>query len=192
MLPSIKDIMKMRKNLGISQKDLAGGIGVSQSYIARLEKGEINPPYDKMRKIYSFLQKSGDRAEQMDISAQKIMSSPVSWAMNTDSILNCLSIMRKSGFSQMPVTSKDRPNIGTITESGINDLLINGTPIESLKGMSVKSIMSEPLPVLGKYSPLYAMYPLLRYFDAILISDSGDIVGIVTKADILKAVEAYA
>ena len=92
----------------------------------------------------------------------------------------------------MPVMSKDRANIGTITESGINDLLVNGTSIESLKGMSVKSIMTEPLPVLGKNSPLYALYPLLRYFDAILVSDMGEIVGIVTKADILKAVEAYA
>lgn len=192
MLPSIKDIMKMRKNLGISQKDLASGIGVSQSYIARLEKGEINPPYDKIAKIYSYLQKSGDRAEKLDIRAQKLMSSPIMWAYASDSILTCLSTMRKNGFSQMPVMSKDRPNIGTITESGINDLLVNGTSIESLKGMSVKSIMTEPLPVLGKNSPLYALYPLLRYFDAILVSDMGEIVGIVTKADILKAVEAYA
>ncbi len=192
MLPSIKDIMKMRKNLGISQKDLASGIGVSQSYIARLEKGEINPPYDKITKIYSYLQKSGDRAEKLDIRAQKLMSFPIMWAYASDSILTCLSTMRKNGFSQMPVMSKDRPNIGTITESGINDLLVNGTSIESLKGMSVKSIMTEPLPVLGKNSPLYALYPLLRYFDAILVYDMGEIVGIVTKADILKAVEAYA
>ena len=31
----------MRKNLGISQKELARISGVSQSYIARLEKGSI-------------------------------------------------------------------------------------------------------------------------------------------------------
>ena len=92
----------MRKNLGISQKDLASGIGVSQSYIARLEKGEINPPYDKIAKIYSYLQKSGDRAEKLDIRAQKLMSSPIMWAYASDSILTCLSTMRKNGFSQMP------------------------------------------------------------------------------------------
>ena len=38
MLPSIEELRKMRKNLGISQKELARISGVSQSYIARLER----------------------------------------------------------------------------------------------------------------------------------------------------------
>ncbi len=38
----------MRKNLGISQKESNLISGVSQSYIARLEKGSINPTYDKV------------------------------------------------------------------------------------------------------------------------------------------------
>ncbi|MCL5730630.1 MAG: CBS domain-containing protein [Candidatus Thermoplasmatota archaeon] len=181
----------MRKNLGVSQKDLARSVGVSQSYIARLEKGEINPAYDKIRKIYAYLERKGQNAESMDIKAERLMSSPVVWAMPNDSVLTCLSTMRKSGFSQLPVGGRGNSNMGTVTESGINDLLVSGTPIESLKGMNLRSIMSEPLPVVGKNSPLYALYPLLRFFGAVLISDSGEIVGIITKADILKAVEAY-
>jgi transcriptional regulator, XRE family len=55
MLPTIEEIGKMRKNLGISQKELARTCGVSQSYIARMEKGSINPTYDKIRKIYDYL-----------------------------------------------------------------------------------------------------------------------------------------
>ncbi|MCL4326775.1 MAG: helix-turn-helix domain-containing protein, partial [Candidatus Thermoplasmatota archaeon] len=39
MFPTIEELKKMRKNLGISQKELASVSGVSQSYIARLEKG---------------------------------------------------------------------------------------------------------------------------------------------------------
>lgn len=191
MLPTIEEIMKMRRNLGVSQKDLAKSVGVSQSYIARLEKGEINPAYDKIRKIYSYLERRGQNAERMDIKAEKLMSAPVIWATPNDSVLTCLSTMRKSGFSQLPVGGKGNPNVGTVTESDINDLLVSGTPIESLKGMSIRSVMSEPLPVVGKNSPLYALYPLLRFFGAVLISDSGEIVGIVTKADVLKAVEAY-
>ena len=62
MLPSIEELRKMRKNLGISQKELARISGVSQSYIARLEKGSINPTYDKVRKIFDYLNRTGQKA----------------------------------------------------------------------------------------------------------------------------------
>ena len=55
MLPSVQDLGKMRKNLGISQKEIAKMVGVSQSYIARMEKGDINPTYENVKKIYSYL-----------------------------------------------------------------------------------------------------------------------------------------
>ncbi|MCL4341722.1 MAG: helix-turn-helix domain-containing protein, partial [Candidatus Thermoplasmatota archaeon] len=74
MLPSIEELRKMRKNLGISQKELAHVSGVSQSYIARLEKGNLNPTYDKIRKIYEYLNKTGNKVNSIDISAEKIMS----------------------------------------------------------------------------------------------------------------------
>ena len=67
MLPSIEELRKMRKNLGISQKELARISGVSQSYIARLEKGSINPTYDKVRKIFEYLNKTGQKATGIDI-----------------------------------------------------------------------------------------------------------------------------
>ena len=37
MLPTIEELRKMRKNLGISQKELARVSGVSQSYIVLKE-----------------------------------------------------------------------------------------------------------------------------------------------------------
>ena len=62
MLPSVQDLGKMRKNLGISQKEIAKMVGVSQSYIARMEKGDINPTYENVKKIYSFqVQKVHDK-----------------------------------------------------------------------------------------------------------------------------------
>ena len=68
MLPTIEELRKMRKNLGISQKELARVSGVSQSYIARLEKGSINPAYDKIRKIFDYLNRSGQRAKNIDLT----------------------------------------------------------------------------------------------------------------------------
>ncbi len=191
MLPSIEELRKMRKSLGISQKELAKISGVSQSYIARLEKGEINPAYDKIRKIFEYLNTSGNRAKDIDIRADLIMTKNVITCEMNDSIISALNKMREKGFSQLPVVTTDKRVIGTITEADINDMLIKGTSIESLKHLTVRKVMGNILPQLDKQSPISMIYPLLKYSNAVLILDGTELKGIITKADILKAVETY-
>ena len=191
MLPSIEELRKMRKSLGISQKELAKISGVSQSYIARLEKGEINPAYDKIRKIFEYLNTSGNRAKDIDIKADLIMTKNVITCEMNDSIISALNKMREKGFSQLPVVTTDKRIIGIITEADINDMLIKGTSIESLKHLTVRKVMGNILPQLDKQSPISMIYPLLKYSNAILILDGTELKGIITKADILKAVETY-
>ncbi len=191
MFPTIEELKKMRKNLGISQKELASVSGVSQSYIARLEKGGLNPTYDKVRKIYDYLSKSGLRAENIDITASKIMSKDLIVCSPGDSVMKVLNIMREKGFSQLPVVSSDGKMVGTVTESEINDLLIRGSTMESLRRLLVSNIMGPPLPLLDQSSLISMIYPLLKFHNAVVITSRGDLKGIITKADILKAVEMY-
>lgn len=191
MLPSIEELRKMRKNLGISQKELAKVSGVSQSYVARLEKGSINPTYDKVRKIYEYLNKSGQKANSIDIDCQHIMTPDVVTCFPTDSIISALNSMREKGFSQLPVVTPEKKVVGTITESDINELLIKGASIESLKGLTVRKVMGMTLPQIDKSSPISMIYPILKFSSAVLIVDGGELKGIITKADILKAVEEY-
>ncbi|MEM0155732.1 MAG: CBS domain-containing protein [Thermoplasmataceae archaeon] len=192
MLPSIDDLRKMRKNLGISQKELARVSGVSQSYIARLEKGSINPAYDKVRKIFDYLNRSGQRARNIDLTVENIMTKNPVTCFPTDSIISALNIMRQKGYSQLPVITHDGKTVGTITESDVNDMLIKGSSIESLKNLLVKKVMGSILPQVDKSSPVSMIYPMLKFSSAVLIIDGGELKGIVTKADILKAVEEYA
>ena len=192
MLPSIEELRKMRKNLGISQKELAKISGVSQSYIARLEKGSINPTYDKVRKIFDYLNKTGQKANSIDMTAEKIMSTSVITCFPTDSIISALNVMRERGFSQLPVITMDRKVIGTVSESEINDLLLKGATPDSLRSLIVRKVMGVTPPQLDKGSPISMIYPLLKYSNAVLIVDGGELKGIITKADILKAVEEYA
>ena len=192
MLPSIEELRKMRKNLGISQKELARASGVSQSYIARLEKGSINPAYDKIRKIFDYLNRSGQRAKNMDLTVESIMTKNLITCYPTDSIMSALNIMRQKGYSQLPVITHDGKTVGTITESDVNDMLIKGTSIESLKNLLVRKVMGSTLPQVDKSSPVSMIYPMLKYSSAVLVTDGGELKGIVSKADILKAVEEYA
>jgi len=192
MLPSIEELRKMRKNLGISQKELAKVSGVSQSYIARLEKGSINPAYDKIRKIFDYLNRSGQRAKNMDLTVESIMTKNLITCYPTDSIISALNIMRQKGYSQLPVITHDGKTVGTITESDVNDLLIKGASIESLKNLLVRKVMGSTLPQVDKSSPVSMIYPMLKYSSAVLVTEGGELKGIVSKADILKAVEEYA
>ena len=192
MLPSIEELKKMRKNLGISQKDLAHVSGVSQSYIARLEKGDINPTYVKVRKIFEYLNKAGQKVNTIDIMAEKIMSTSLITCSPSDSIISALNKMRDKGISQLPVLTMDGKVIGSVSESDINDMLLKGSTIESLKNMVVRKVMGATPPQLDRRSPLSMVYPILKYSSCVLIVDGGDVKGIITKADILKAVEEYA
>lgn len=192
MLPSIEELRKMRKNLGISQKELAKISGVSQSYIARLEKGDINPTYENIRKIYNYLQSHSKKADQMDIEVSKIMTTNVVVCQATDSIITTLDILKKYGISQMPVLNSEMRVVGTIGEGEVNEFLMKGISPDALKKMTVSKIMSPALPQLPPNTPISAIYPILRFSNAVLITDKLELKGIITKADILKAVETYA
>ena len=191
MLPTIEEIGKMRKNLGISQKELARTCGVSQSYIARMEKGSINPTYDKIRKIYDYLSVFSKKEESFDLIASKIMSKSVITCHLNDPIISALNTMREKGYSQLPVVNGENKIMGTITEADVNEILLKGTPIESLKNLSVRKVMGPSLPQMPMNTPVSVIYPILRFSNAVLVMDGGELKGIISKADILKAVELY-
>ena len=192
MLPSVQDLGKMRKNLGISQKEIAKMVGVSQSYIARMEKGDINPTYEKVKKLSSYLYSYSKKADNMDLKASDIMARKVISILPTDSIMKALDLMKDMGISQMPVASMDGRVIGTVSESDLNEMLIRGVTPDSMKRMTVSRIMSAPLPQLPMDTPISAIYPMLRFSNAVLVMDLLDLKGIITKADILRAVENHA
>ena len=155
-----------------------------------MEKGEINPTYEKIRKIYEILNQNGSRANSLDLTVSKIMSPMVITASSSDTVVHALTIMRDKGYSQLPVLEQRRV-VGTITEADINDLLVKGKSIESLKNMIVKDIMGPALPQVDKSSPVSMIYPILKFSNAVLIFSAGELKGIVTKADVLKAVDLY-
>lgn len=52
-----KEIMKLRLEQGLSQKELAAKVGTRQSAISRLETGEYNPSIDFLNKVANALGK---------------------------------------------------------------------------------------------------------------------------------------
>ena len=52
MLPEIDEIQRKRKSLGLTQKELAALVNVSQSLIAKIETKKVNPSYRIVKKIF--------------------------------------------------------------------------------------------------------------------------------------------
>ena len=51
-------LAKARAELGLTQKELANKVGVSQAYIAKLEGGEVNPTLERIGSLLAVLELS--------------------------------------------------------------------------------------------------------------------------------------
>ncbi|MFX1508658.1 MAG: multiprotein-bridging factor 1 family protein, partial [Promethearchaeota archaeon] len=54
-LPDLIELRRMRKIIGLTQAELAQRVGISQSMIAKIENGTLNPSYNVVRRIYQIL-----------------------------------------------------------------------------------------------------------------------------------------
>lgn len=175
MYPEIEEIKIRRKKLGLTQKKLAEIVGVSQSLIAKLECGKIDPKLSLIKKIqYALNELEGKK------SAFAIMHRPIIYASPEDPAKNVVKKMLEYGISQMPVIHEGKV-IGSVTEDKIVKTLFEGKT-----DFKVKDIMEEPFPIVNEKTPLSAIIKLLLEFPAVLVEKDNEIVGIITKHDVMK------
>ena len=175
MIPTKEQLAKMRRDIGLTQTDLAIEVGVSQSYVARLERGSIDPKLSIMIKIVAILTN-----KQNKTCADIMTPNPVTVdARNQVSF--AISLMQKYNFSQMPVL-RGTQLVGLLTE---HDIIRNLHP--NINELSVEAVMSpEGVPILDVTTPIDIIMPLLQTYQAILIHSQGRIRGIITRSDLLK------
>ena len=172
---TLEEIKEIRKKLGLTQSELANMAGVSQSLIAKIEAGRIDPTYSKTKKIFEAIDTLGKKKE---LKAQEIMTGKIISVKPNDNIREVIKKMKDANISQMPVIEEHR-SIGIISESIILESLLNN------KGNKVKDIMEDSAPVVSKNSTASAISNLLRFYPLVLVSDGGQLIGVVTKSDLL-------
>lgn len=185
MLPPLEEIEKRRKALGLTQKELAKLVNLSQSMIAKIETGRINPSYLKVKAIFDTL----DRLEKKVIlKAKDILHEGVVGIEKSDPISKAVNLMLEKGYSQLPVFDKGQL-VGSITEKTVLEQILKSNDISKLSRMPVESIMESSFPCIDMEAPLEVISTLLRYSNAVLITEKGKIKGIITKADLLKVIK---
>jgi len=187
MLPQLDEIEKRRKSLGLSQKELAKMVGVSQSMIAKIETGRINPSYIKTKAIFDLLESLEKKRE---IKVKEIIQGKVVGVQKDDPVSKATRVMHETGYSQLPVFDETRV-IGSITEKAVLNQILTGKDPRELSRIPVESVMEEAFPTVDEDAPLTVISALLQYSQAVLVTKKGQIRGIVTKADLLKVVSTY-
>ena len=181
-IPELKNLKKMRKNSGLSQTELARMCGVSQSFIARLESGRSDPPYSKIKNIHETLSRrcNGNiMTKAGDVMNRKIISIEQSRRVREAAVL-----MKKKNISQLPVIENGIPT-GSISERTIVEKIAAGG-INDISKINVSEIMEETFPIMDQSISIDIISMVLEYQNAVLVSKKGRLVGIVTKADIIK------
>jgi predicted transcriptional regulator len=183
MLPEISEIKNWRKRLGLTQQALAKAVGVTQSAIAKLEGGG-SPSYALMKKIVEFLQ---GVEKGMELKAKQIMSHKVISIHPNTRVTEAIKIMRAHKISQLPVVEANRV-LGSISEKTVLDRIAQGEDPARISSTRVSQILEEPFPQIDENAPISVMSPLLLYAQAVLVVRKERVAGIITKADLLKAV----
>ncbi|MDI6798749.1 MAG: CBS domain-containing protein [Candidatus Aenigmarchaeota archaeon] len=183
MLPNIEDIERRRKSLGLTQKSLAILANVSQSTIAKIESKKVSPSYAIAKKIFDILESLEKKSQ---ITAKQILTPKVIFIQKSDRVEKAARLMREYGYSQLPIFDRNRV-IGSISERTILDQISKGKELSDLLEQKVKDIMEEAFPTVTERESLPVVLALLQNNHAVLVTRKGKIVGIITKADLLKA-----
>ncbi|VVC04049.1 CBS domain protein [Candidatus Burarchaeum australiense] len=184
MLPELVELGKRRKRLGVTQTRLAKLAGVSQSLVAKMERGSADPSYSNVKKLLDALE-ALERRES--ISAKDIMTSSVIEVKKSDPVSHAIRIIQSKGISQLPVM-EGRQMVGSFSEATVTSLLVSGADSAKLSKMSVGQTMDEPFPTISESTPLSAITPLLQHNGAVLVVRGAVCKGIIAKADLLKAI----
>jgi predicted transcriptional regulator len=185
MLHSIGEIARKRKMLGLTQKKLAEMAGVSQSLIAKIESGKIDPAYTKVKAVFDALERLETR---IDFHAKEILHNEVVGIQKDAFVSEAVQLMMKHGYSQLPVFDGEH-SVGSISEKTALNQVLAGKDLKHISKLLVRDIMEEAFPQVGEDAPLSLLSSLLQVYFAVLISKKGKVAGIITKADLLKMLE---
>jgi predicted transcriptional regulator len=198
----LEAIRETQRHLGISSSEIGRSIGLQQSQSSNLlNQNSKNPrdlSYDDAYQILQYIY-SKNSLIPPDLKAGDLMTGncDLKWAYYDQTLAEVSDAMFRRGFSQMPV--KDRS--GFQRHSVVTDLSIlkafmrrNGNEAPSLEQLGKMTLselnIAESLLEFPADSPLLEIANILLDYPAVLIYSKAEIIGILTRADLLKLLTA--
>ncbi len=172
-LPTPADLRQQRTELGLTQSELAERAEVSQPLIARIEGGDVDPRLSTLRRIVTAL----EQAESDVVRAADLMNEAVVSVAPDDPVSAAASQMEAEAYSQLAVIQNGIP-VGSISQSDLVHL------DSAARDEPIEEHMSESFPTVSKDATLDEIGNLLEHYKAVMITEAGETVGIITEADV--------
>lgn len=177
MVFELAQLKKIRTQLGLTQHAFAAAAGISQSMVAKIESGKLDPTYSYVRKIESTLASWLQKEEK---HARDIMSKDLIIVKGIEPVSSVIKTMDNYSISQIPVIDKGHI-VGIITEASI--LAKNQSELAQLHAYDV---LEEAPPIISEQTTLTVIKQLLQHYNAILVKDKNKVSGIITRSDLIK------
>jgi predicted transcriptional regulator len=184
MLTRLDYIKQARLKLGVTQKKLAILCGISTSMVNQIESGRCKPSYDTAKRIFEILLSMESNAS---IKAGDICNKDLITIQSEESLSTAILKMRDHSISQMPVFNGTRL-VGILTEDDLAKIMIENND-KDIHLVKIGSVMEPPPPLVDESTPAKALVSLVRFAKCVLVSEKGNVIGIITLTDTLKIVE---
>jgi predicted transcriptional regulator len=177
----LSEIKNLRKKASLTQQQLAKLADVSQSLIAKLESGRLDPSYNRVKKIFDALEAVGRQAEPR---ARDFMTKNIICVNAEELAIKAAAVMKKTGISQLPVLTNEAIS-GMITESTVLNCITSG---KNLAKILVKDVMEPAPPTIPQDTPIKTASMLLQNSPLVIVMGKSRPIGLITKASLLDAV----
>jgi predicted transcriptional regulator len=182
----VSRLIQLRLDARLTQSELAKAVGVSQAYIARIERGTLDPKLSIVSRITDHLTsqiaKRRYQGRFRNMTCSEVMTPDPFTIDARDPASRAVDIMLEHSYSQIPVL-RGNSIVGLLTERDIIKDLHH-----DLSQMSVQAVMSaDSPPVVSETTRVTDVVPLFEAHQAILVQTQGRLSGIITRADLLDS-----
>lgn len=181
-IPSPEELRSRRETLGLRQTEVAKKAGISQSMVARIEAGSVDPRVSTLNKIIAVLNNAG----QKKITASQIMHVPVLSVSPQAGISQAVEIFEKNNISQLPVIERGVP-VGCISESVIVKA-IEQQRLHHMHPFLVKDFMEPGFPTVPPDMDVETVVNILQQNHAVLVLEGRQVKGVITKHDLITLI----
>ena len=174
-----REIRRIRKELGITQEELARRAGVTQAYIAKLESGKVDPRLSTFNRILEALL----QCKKAQLKAKDVMSFPIIAVKPHEKVEEIIKLMNEHNISQVPVITENKV-VGSVTEKTLVRKSLEYEDIYERKAMEV---MEGPFPIVNEEEDIEVVKYLLEEHPAVIVQNKeGKPVGIITRSDLFR------
>jgi predicted transcriptional regulator len=179
-LSELTEIRKRRVALGISLGELARAVGRSDATLSRIERGRIRASYDLVQQILAVLETRESLAAPR-LTVGEIMNRAPVTVDSAATLVTAAQRLEGGAFSQLPVVDAGRV-VGSLSESG----LLRALAAAGGKRARVRDVIESAYPMVDEEFPAELLPGLFGRYPAVLVVRRGALIGIATKADLIR------